>query len=158
MGELQHSPDVLVTEFVKRIQVHPQRPREQNWILCAQSWAGQCTRVCYRPKSECLLIYFAAYLWYDSELVSQVMQAYRGNIYTVNEDATFSCFNNSKQAICETWFPSSCAAHYTNLNATRENTKDKTEWLAHTFKRFHKLHSQTVYLWIQKGGCYIHKA
>lgn len=33
MRELQHSPNLLITEFVKWVQVHPQSPREQHWIL-----------------------------------------------------------------------------------------------------------------------------
>lgn len=45
---------------------------------------------------ECLCI---LYLRYDCEPASEVMQAYCGNIYTINEDTTFGSFNNSKQAV-----------------------------------------------------------
>lgn len=41
MGELQHFPDILVTEFVKRIQVHAEGAREQHRILRSQSQAGK---------------------------------------------------------------------------------------------------------------------
>lgn len=71
-------------------------------------------------------LFFCVYLRYDRESPSQVMQAYSGDIYTVDEDATCSRFNNSEQAVCQAWFSSSCAAHYTNLHEVeREHTKHK---------------------------------
>lgn len=33
VGELQHLPDICVAEHIKRIEVHPQSPREQNGVL-----------------------------------------------------------------------------------------------------------------------------
>lgn len=44
---------------------------------------------------------FCIYLRYDSDPVSQVMQPYCGDIYIINEDATFSSFNYSKKAVCQ---------------------------------------------------------
>lgn len=46
-----------------------------------------------------VFLILCVYLWYDGETVSEVMQAEGGNIYVVNEDTTFSSFNDSEQAV-----------------------------------------------------------
>jgi len=46
-------------------------------------------------------MFFGVYLWNDREPAPEVMQSYCGDIDIIDEDASFSCFNNSKQAVCQ---------------------------------------------------------
>lgn len=80
MGQLQHSPDILITELVEWIQVHSEGAREQHRIL--HSWGQMGKTTVWRLTGvfkECLL-----YLWYDCESASEVMQANARDIYIVN--------------------------------------------------------------------------
>ena len=105
MRELQHSPDLLVADFVKWVQVHPQGPGEQHWILRPQGldkslYHLDLKAVCgFELLLLLLLLLCIRYLWYYCEPASEVVQAYCGNIYVINEDTTFSSFNDSKQAV-----------------------------------------------------------
>lgn len=80
MGELQHSPDILVAEFVKWIQVHAEGAREQHRILHSRGQAGKTTG----SRLTEVLKGYLLYLWYDCESASEVMQANSGDIYIVN--------------------------------------------------------------------------
>lgn len=63
---------------------------------------------------------YVLYLWYDSESVPEVMQTDGGNIYIIYDDAASGSLDYSEQAVCQAWFSSSGAAHYTNLNIMRD--------------------------------------
>lgn len=71
-----------------------------------------------------VLFVVCVYLRYDRDPVPQIMQPNWGDVNTVDEYTSFSCFNDSKQTVGQAWFPSSCATYYTNLKAARENTEN----------------------------------
>lgn len=94
-----------------------------------------------------VLFAVCAYLRYDRDPVSQIMQPNWGDVYTVDEYTPFSCFNDSKQTVGQAWFPSSSATYNTNLKAARENTENVKykgwikAFINHLFVNVHRWHA-----------------
>lgn len=102
------------------------RDPENNTGSCVDRWKGQYMSPnwmlsgSYNVSNPSIL-----YLRDDCEPVSEVVQSYTGNIYTINDNTTFSSLNYSEQAVGQAWFSSSCAAYYTNLRAKRDRRRHK---------------------------------
>ena len=70
-----------------------------------------CVRVC-----ACVCVH----LWYDGQPVPEVVQAYLGDVYAVDEDASLRRFDDPEQAVGEAGLAGSGPTDYTNLRTRGE--------------------------------------
>ncbi len=84
VGTLQRWPYLLVSLCVKGVKVHPESPREQNWVL--------------RNKQTINGFYLNTLMWYDGDPIPEVVQIKHSNVDIVNEDGASSRLNDPEQS------------------------------------------------------------
>ena len=70
----------------------------------------------------CVSVSVSAYvhLWYDGQPVPEVVQAYLGDVYAIDEDASLRCLDDPEQAVGEAGLACSGATDYTDLRTGGE--------------------------------------
>ena len=87
---------------VKGVKVHPESPREQNWILrnnkfilISSCWVSVAL---IRETIYSTGWYSNMYLWYDGDSRPEVVQTKHSNVDIVNEDRASSRLNDPEQS------------------------------------------------------------
>ena len=87
--------------------------------VCARASACllACVHGCVRA---CVGACVCVHLWYDGQPVPEVVQAYLGDVYAVDEDASLRRLDDPEQAVGEAGLAGSGPTDYTNLRTRGE--------------------------------------
>lgn len=66
---------------------------------------------------------YSTHLWNDGESTPEIMKPQGGDVNTVNDDSTFTSFNDAKQTVGQTRFACTSSTNNANLGKVRKQEK-----------------------------------
>ncbi len=68
---------------------------------------------------------FSTHLWDDGKSAPEIMKPQGGDVNTINDDSTFTSFNNAKQTVGQTGFSCTSSTNNANLSKIRGGNTNK---------------------------------